>query len=350
MKHSVLLFVLIAMLAGCGKEPAPAAKVERPALTQVVGAVATGSDRNYSGESRARHETQLGFRIGGKIIERLVDAGVAVKAGQVLMRLDSGDADLQAGSAEAQYRLAEAEAKRYRELRGKNFVSQSALDAREATLKAAAAQAGLARNQADYTTLRADHAGVIAAILAETGQVVGMGQPVLRLARDGEREVAIAIPESQLANLKVGAAAEVTLFSDGNTAVHLTGRLRELAPAADPASRTYPARITLIQSNPNVALGMTAQVRFNTSEKNAGLLIPLTAIFQQENQAAVWIVAADHSISLRPVQITAYRDGGAIIGGGLAAGERIVSAGVHKLSAGEKIHVVEGVFGNGSTR
>lgn len=140
-----------------------------------------------SGEIRARHETQLGFRVGGKIIERLVDAGTRVKAGQVLMRLDSGDTGLQSSSAVAQYQLAEADTKRFRELRNKGFVSQFALDAREAALKAAA-QAGLARNQSAYTTLRADHAGVIAATLAEVGQVVSVGQPVLRLAPDGERE------------------------------------------------------------------------------------------------------------------------------------------------------------------
>ena len=339
MKHSLLFLALVSVLSGCGKESAPAAKVERPALTLVAGSVSGDGSNTYSGEIRARHETQLGFRVGGKIIERLVDAGTRVKAGQVLMRLDSGDTGLQLSSADAQYQLAEADTKRYRELRGKGFVSQSALDAKETALKAAAAQAGLARNQSAYTTLRADHAGVIAATLAEVGQVVGVGQPVLRLAPDGEREVAIAIPESQLANLKVGAVAEVTLLADG--AAHLTGRLSELSPAADPASRTYPARVTLNQSDSSVALGMTARVRFNTNEKNPDLLIPLTAIFQQGDQAAVWIVAADHSISLRPVKVAAYRDDGAVIADGLAAGERIVSNGVHRLAAGEKIQALE---------
>lgn len=344
MKHSILLFALLSVLAGCGKESAQAAKagpaqIERPALTQVVGAVSGDGSNTYSGEVRARHESQLGFRVGGKIIERLVDAGTRVKAGQALMRLDPGDTGLQSGSADAQYRLAEADAKRYRELRDKGFVSQSALDNKEAALKAAAAQAGLARNQSAYTTLRADHAGVIAATLAEVGQVVTVGQPVLRFAPDGEREVAIAIPEAQLSSLKLGAAAEVTLLADG--ASQLTGRLSELAPAADPASRTYPARVTLTQSGPDVALGMTARVHFRTSEKNAGLLIPLTAIFQQGEQAAVWIVAADRSISLRPVQVAAYRDDGAVIASGLAAGERIVSNGVHRLAAGEKIQALE---------
>ncbi|MDP4028491.1 MAG: efflux RND transporter periplasmic adaptor subunit [Gallionella sp.] len=336
-----MAFPLAATLAGCDKEAAPEAKVERPALTVVAGSAASNSGNTYSGEIRARHETQLGFRIGGKIVERLVDAGARVKAGQALMRLDSGDAGLQLGSAEAQHQLAEADAKRYRELRNKGFVSQSALDAKEAALNAAAAQAGLARNQSSYTTLHADRAGVIAAVLAEAGQVVTAGQPVLRLAPDGEREVAIALPESQLANLKVGAAAEIVLLTAGDGAAPLAGRLRELSPAADPASRTYAARVTLTQPGPDVALGMTARVRFITNKKSDGLLIPLSAVFQQDKQAAVWVVSADRTVSLRPVQVAAYRDDGAVIAGGLAAGERIVSNGVHRLAPGEKIRIIE---------
>lgn len=352
MKFSVLLLALISVLGGCGKESAPAAKAEQPALTQIVGSVISDSGNVYSGEIRARHETQLGFRIGGKIIERLVDAGARVQTGQVLMRLDPGDTVLQASSAQAQYQLAEAEAKRYRELRDKNFVSQSALDAKETALKAAAAQAGLAGNQAGYTTLRADHLGVIAATLAEVGQVVSAGQPVLRLAQDGEREVAIAIPETQFAKLKIGMPADVVLWSetDKNEAAHFSGRLRELVPAADPASRTYAARVALSGADAQAALGMTAEVSFKSHDKRDQLIVPLSAIFQQGDQAAVWIVAADHSVSLRKVEVAAYRDNGAVIAGGVAAGERIVSAGVHKLNAGEKIRIIEGEFANGSAQ
>ena len=350
MKLSVLLLALLSVLSGCGKESAPAAKIEQPALTLVVGSVVSDSGNVYSGEIRARYETQLGFRIGGKIIERLVDAGARVHAGQVLMRLDPGDTGLQASSTEAQYQLAEAEAKRYRELRDKNFVSQSALDAKETALKAAAAQAGLAGNQAGYTALRADHAGVIAATLAEVGQVVSAGQPVLLLAQDGEREVAIAIPETRYEGLKIGAPADVSLWSAGNEAAHLSGHLRELSPAADPASRTYAARVALRSADAQAALGMTAEVRFKNHDKRDRLVVPLSAIFQQGDQAAVWIVAADHSVSLRKVEVSAYRDNGAVISSGVAAGERIVSAGVHKLNAGEKIRIIEGEFANGSAQ
>jgi RND family efflux transporter MFP subunit len=355
MKFSTLLLAVVSILGACGKEPAPVAsvqpaKVEQPALTLVVGAVASDSGNAYSGEIRARRETQLGFRIGGKIIERLVDAGAQVKPGQVLARLDPADSSLEASSVQAQYQLAVEDVKRYRELLSKNFVSQSALDAKEAALKSIAAQAGLAGNQTAYTSLRADHAGVIAATLAEVGQVVSAGQPVLRLAQDGEREVAIAIPESQFSGFKVGAQADVSLWSAGNEAAHLKGHLRELAPVADPASRTYPARIALDSEDARAALGMTAQVRFKSSDKRDKLVVPLSAIFQQGDQAAVWVVAADHSVSLRKVEVAAYRDNGAVIASGVVAGERIVSAGVHKLSTGEKVRVIEGESVNGNAR
>lgn len=347
MKKKFLPVLLAIALAACGKEEALIPKVERPALTHVVGTQANDGGNVYSGEIRARHEAQLAFRIGGKLVERLVDAGAVVKAGQPLARLDAADTALQAGAAEAQYQLAEADAKRYRELRARGFVSQAALDAKETALKAAAAQAGLARNQAAYTTLRADRNGVVAATLAEAGQVVGAGQTVVRVAQEGEREVAISVPESQLAGVKLGAPAETTLWAgDGETASY-AGHLRELAPAADPVSRTYSARIALDNTGAHLALGMTARVRFGSPSTGSGqagegsFVVPLTAIFQQGDKPAVWIVAADRSLSLRPVKVTAYRDGGAVIAGGLAAGERIVSAGVHKLTAGEKIRIVE---------
>jgi RND family efflux transporter MFP subunit len=283
----------------------------------------------------------LGFRIGGKIVARLVDAGAVVKAGQVLARLDAADTALQDSAANAQYRLAEDELKRFRELRAQGFVSQSALDAKEATLKSAAAQAGLARNQAAYTNLVSDRAGVVSATLAEVGQVVSAGQAVVRVAQDGEREVAVAIPESRFAALKPGMPAEVELSGANGEAKKYTGRLRELSPAADPASRTYPARVSLSNSDAQVALGMTAYVRFSASEKGSRFLVPIAAIFQQGEQAAVWIVAQDGRVALRPVVVAAYRDDGALLASGVAAGERIVSAGVHKLTAGEKILLIE---------
>ena len=350
MKFTLLFIALAATLAACSKESTPPVKTERPALTQVVGVLAGENGNLYSGEIRARHEVALGFRTGGKIVERLVEAGTQVKTGQVLARLDPADAGLQSGAAQAQYQLAESDAVRYRELHSKGFVSQSALDAKETALNAAAAQAGLMRNQAAYTTLRAEHDGVVAATLAEAGQVVSAGQPVLRLAQAGELEVAIEIPEAQFAMRRVGDAAEIVLLAGSGAPV--TGRLRELSPSADPVSRTYPARVAFSAAPSQatarqVALGMTARVRFNRSQQTtAELLIPLSAIYQQGKQTAVWIVAADRSVSLRQVEVAAYRDNGAVIASGLTAGERIVSAGVHRLTSGEKIQSIDMAAGS----
>lgn len=338
MKPSIFLFPL-ALLAACGsKDAAQSAPSERPALTRVVGSSADSVQMIYSGEVRARHEVQQGFRIAGKLIERAVEAGTVVKAGQVLARLDPADAGLQTSAAQAQFRLAEAEVRRYRELQRKGFVSQSALDGKEAAWQAASAQIGLARNQSDYTVLHAERDGVVTATLAEPGQVLAGGQAVLRLAETGEREVAIEIPEAQFGQRKLGEAAEITLFGG----LTLSGRLRELSPAADPASRTYAARVSFAARPEQAALGMTASVRFSPSNAaREPLLIPLSAIYQQGKQTAVWVVAADRSVSLRQVAVAAYRDDGAVIAGGLNAGERIVSAGVHRLVSGEKIHIIQ---------
>lgn len=343
MKKNIWMLLLPLLLLGCSKEEkAVATPAERPAFTVVVGALGEDQGSIYSGEIRARYETVLGFRIGGKIIERAVDVGATVKKGQVLARLDPADTGLQAGAASAQLRLAEDEAKRYRELRERGFVSQSLLDAKETALNSATAQAGLAINQAEYTSLLADRDGVVSAILSEVGQVVSAGQAVVRLAQDGNREVAISIPESSYSSFKVGLAAQIEL---GATQT-FSGRVREMSPAADPASRTYAAKISLNTDHPNVALGMTVRVKLNLTAKDAqhkagAYLVPLTAIFQQGDKAAVWIVAADRSVSLRPVVVKAYRDEGALVTAGISAGERIVSAGVHMLTAGDKVKIIE---------
>ncbi len=344
--NKAITLLLPMLLVACGKPATPVAGIERPALTMVVGAAATDNGNTYSGEVHARYEAVLGFRIGGKIVERLADVGAHVRKGQVLARLDAADTGLQESAAAAQYRLAEEELKRYRELRDKGFVSQSALDAKETAVKAAAAQAGLARNQAAYTSLVSDRDGVVAATYAEAGQVVSAGQPVVRVAQQGEREVTISIPESRFASIRVGMPAEIELVAaDSNAPIRLRGHVRELSPAADPGSRTFPVRVAFDSSDGRAALGMTARVRLDAVDsaaaKDGAYLVPLTAIFQQGDQAAVWIVAADHSVSLRPVTVAAYRDDGALVSSGLAAGDRIVRAGVHKLSAGEKVQVMD---------
>ena len=324
-------------LTACKEAEAPPA-VPKLVRTLKVSPGGTAADsRTYSGEVRARIETTLGFRIGGKLVERRVDVGTTVKAGQVLARIDGADTALQVAQAEAQRALAAADLSRYRDLRAKNFISASALDAKETAFKAAEAQAGLAKNQAAYTALVADRPGVIGQVLAEPGQVVGAGQAVLRMAPDGEREIAIAVPESELAALRLGQEAEVVLWAN---AAKIAGRLREIAPAADPVTRTYAVRVALKDADPRLPLGMSATVRFAAAVGEAArIVVPLAAVYQKDKQPAVWQVGADGSVSLLPVTVGAYRDDGAVISSGLTGGEQIVAAGVNRLAAGEKVRI-----------
>lgn len=329
---------LLLVLAACGGE-AQKAEPLRPVLTMRVGDHDVRSSDVYAGEIRSRIEQSLGFRIAGKISERLVDAGAIVKPGQVLARLDPADTALASGAADAQRQLAEADAARYRELKARNFVSQAALDSRETQLKAAAAQADLSRNQSAYTALKADQPGVVGQVLAEVGQVVSAGQPVLRVVRQDALEVAIAIPENRLAEARKASEAEVTLWSDES--IRVRGRLREIAAVADPQTRTYAARVALTESDPRIAFGMSATVRFAGTHAEKRLLVPQSALIQKDGKAAVWLVAADDTLSLRSVDVARYTDEAVELAGGLQPGERIVVAGIHKLAPGQKIRVAE---------
>lgn len=338
-RAGILLGVLL-FLAACGKQ-VPSPEPSRPVLTHILGASPGNGAATYSGEVRSRYETQLGFRIPGKISARLVDAGALVKAGDVLARLDPADTALSAAAANAQLELAEADARRFRELREKNFVSQAALDAKETSYKAMKAQADLARNQSSYTVLRADQAGVVELVAAEVGQVVAAGQTVMRVARTDTLEVAVAIPETQVPEVRACKNAEVSLWADEKASYQAV--LRELSPVADALTRTYAARVAILKPDARILLGMTANVKFvhDKAGADAQLSVPLTAIFQQEGKPALWIVGADQTVSLRPVTVASYGEVSAVLAGGAQAGERIVIAGVHKLSAGEKIRAVD---------
>ena len=342
--YSRASLAVLLLLTACGKAPLPPEPL-RPVLTTVLGARAGNGEVSYTGEVRSRYETPLAFRIPGKIAARLVDAGAQVKAGEVLARLDPADTALTAAAATAQLELADADVRRYRELRAKNFVSQSALDAKETSFKATRAQADLARNQSAYTVLRADHAGVVELVSAEVGQVVAAGQAVIRVARTDALEVALAIPEARRSDLRLAKAAQVSLWSDDEASY--AGVLRELSAVADAATRTYAARVAIVKPDDRVLLGMTAKVKFLRDKaeaadiSNTSLAVPLSAIFQQDGQPALWIVGADQTLSLRPVRVAAYGETTATLTGGVEAGERIVVAGVHRLSAGEKIKAVD---------
>lgn len=330
------------LLGGCGKTELPPEPL-RPVLTRVIGTGVESDVATYSGEVRSRYETPLGFRIPGKISARLVDSGVVVKAGDVLARLDPVDAALSAAAASSQLDLAEADVRRFRELRSKNFVSQSALDAKETTFKSARAQADLARNQNSYTILRADHSGVVALVAAEVGQVVAAGQTVLRVARTDALEVAVTIPESRMPEMRSLKTAEVSLWADEQA--NYKAVLRELSPVADPLTRTYAARVAIVNPDERILLGMTAKVRFQSEQSGVQsgttLTVPLSAVFQKDGKPALWIVAADQTIALRPVIVASYGETSAVLTSGVKVGERIVIAGVHKLTAGETIKAVE---------
>jgi multidrug efflux system membrane fusion protein len=328
----VLLGAAALTLAACSKEEAAPAAI-RPVLVQKVGAADAVSVASYVGEIRARRESDLGFRIPGKIVTRLVDVGTKVADGQALARIDPADAMLQARQAEATLALAESEAKRYRELRAKNFVSQAVLDAKETALEAAQAQAGLARNQAAYATLTADHAGVVTALLAEVGQVVAAGQGVLRVARPDEMEVVVSVPEGQVEALRAARSLTVTPWATPDA--KYAGRLREIAPAADAATRTYTARISIAKPDRLLQLGMTATLSL-PPENAQGLLIPAAAVVDDGQGAAVWVVAKDR-VERRAVQVQQLREDGVLIAGDLQPGELIVAAGAHKLAQGQAV-------------
>lgn len=332
-----LLIITTLALSACNSAPPPPVTIKSVRI-MTVGAGTAAETRSYAGEVHARFETLLGFRVPGKVVSRLVDAGAVVKRGQPLARIDTTDFALQVAQSEAQSRLAGAELKRYRDLRSKNFVSQAALDAREAAATAAQAQTHLTRNQAAYTTLTADRDGVIAAVLAEAGQVVAAGQPIFRLAPDGEREVAINLPEGDISRLGVGAPAEVNLWAQGETAPALVGKLRELSAAADPVTRTYAARVALPAAPMRLPVGLSATVRFaSATPGETTFAIPLSAVFQMKKQMAVWKVGAGDTVTLTPVSVSRYTASQAIVTDGLTVGDRIVNAGVTLLTAGEKV-------------
>lgn len=347
----VIPLLALVALAACS-QPAPVVSAPRPVLAQVVQPAANGLGNLYSGEVRARYETDLAFRVGGKLVERLVDVGSPVTRGTVLARLDPQDARLaadgarsQLAAAEADHSLAKSELERYRQLYAQSFVSQAVLDARLTTFNAtkakldqARAQYSAARNQSDYTTLIADADGVITAVAAEHGQVVSAGQPIVRLARPEEKEVVINVPESRLAELRDAKQILVALWTEPQRPY--VGRVREISPTADPVTRTFTVKVSVPQADAAVRLGMTANVVVVDPRDVAVVTLPLSALDQSAGAASVWIVDPQtRRTAPRPVEIGAYREDGVTVRAGVSAGEVVVTAGVHKLVAGETVRL-----------
>ncbi|MBE0614052.1 MAG: efflux RND transporter periplasmic adaptor subunit [Burkholderiales bacterium] len=354
MKTVRLLALSLAALlaAGCSEPPPP--KTEEIRLVRVLklGPIERTRTVEYPGDVRARYETRLGFRVPGKILERLVEVGSKVRAGQPIARLDARDLALAAMSARAQVAQAEADKTlaaadlaRFRELRAKNFISQAELERRQslydtaaARLDAARAQARQAGNQTGYALLAADTAGVITAIEAEAGQVVGAGQTVARLARPGDREIAIAVPESQR-DLVVG-ASEFTITLNALGGRSWSGRLREVSPAADPATRTYGARISIAQAGDEVELGMSARVTARFAARDSRFELPVAALYSKGDTPKVWLVDSGGTVRLQPVKTGGLAGAHVLIDSGLKPGDTVVIAGAQMLHAGERVRLL----------
>lgn len=348
------LVALAAAVSGCGREQA-SAPAPRPVVAMPAQADAALPAWTLPGEVQARYSTPLSFRVGGKIIERQVRLGDTVKPGQVVARLDPADAAKNAAAARAalsaaQHQLdyARQQLDRDRAQARENLIAATQLEqTRNAYASAlaqrdqAAQEAALAADQLKYTTLQTDHAGVITAEEADTGQNVAAGTPVYQLAWSGDIDALCDVPENLLASLAIGQRAAVTLGPlPGQT---FTAVLREIAPAADPQSRTYRAKLTLESPTPEVRLGMTANISFDNRSANgqATYTVPATALFHDGREPAIWIVKPDaDTLELRRVQVLRYDARTITLSAGLQAGERVVWQGVHTVSAGEKVRAV----------
>jgi multidrug efflux system membrane fusion protein len=336
-------------LGGCAKQETKPEPL-RPVRTVVVSE--NGAEKwTLPGEVRARYETRLSFRLPGQMLARKVEVGERVKSGQAVAVLDARDAQLaessakaQLAQAESQAALAQADLKRFTELRAKNFISQAEYDRREAQARqareqaaAVRAQASQAANQVAYTLLTAPHSGVITAIEAEAGQVLAAGQTVARLARPEELEVSVNVPEHRLAAFRKAGDYEVRLWSAPGKSYR--GRLRELSPVADPASRTYTARISLLDEDGSFAIGMTAELRVR-AEGHSAPQVPLSALFHRDGKPAVWVMDQDR---VRLTEVTTGEVNGNFVAivAGLEPGQRVVSAGVQRLEEGQRVVLVE---------
>jgi RND family efflux transporter MFP subunit len=345
---------LLLMLGACSKS-APAPEPVRAVKTVVIAPATAGSNYEYAAEIRARVESRLGFRVGGKMVERPVNVGDTVKAGQVLARLDPRDLRLgedvaraAVASAAVNLQQAEADFKRYGDLRDQGFISGAELERRETTLKVAQAQLAQARaqsgvqgNQAAYAALTADAGGVITGVDVEPGMVVAAGAPVLRLAHDGPRDVVFSVPEDKVALVQAVAARQgsvrVRLWSSSGGDVPAT--IREISAAADPATRTFLVKADL-GSAAAPRLGQTATVAIAAPRLGGVARVPLSALKEHQGGTSVWIVdPASMTAMARPVQIGGAEGNEAIVLAGLLPGDRVVTAGVHVLSAGQKVRL-----------
>jgi RND family efflux transporter MFP subunit len=336
-------------LSACSRQEAAQEPIRAVKLL-TVGSSALNVQGEYAAEVRARIETRLSFRVGGKLVQRQAEVGQRVNAGQVLAQIDAQDYQLgaqaamaQVSAAQTQRDLALSDFKRYESLKAQNFISGAELERREATLKAAEAtltqakaQAQSQSNQANYTHLNATTAGVVTGIEAEIGQVVAAGQPVVRLAHDGPRDAVFSVSEQAVLAIKPGQAMQAVLSSTGQV---LQGRVREVGASADPVTRTYLVKLALDKAE-QLPLGATVNVLAGQlpGSQAAAIQLPTSALRQDGNATAVWVFdPASMSVRSQAVQVGPTEGNQVVIVSGLTPGQKVVSAGVHVLTAGQKV-------------
>jgi len=353
MRSTFLVSLLsVAVLTACSKVE-PAAAPIRAVRTVTVATDSAGGTYEYAAEVKARTESRLGFRVGGKIVRRGVNVGDSVKAGQVLAQLDPQDLKLGQEAAHAALVAAQAnldqtqaDFKRFKELRDQGFISSAELERRDTALKAAQAQLDQARaqanvqgNQAGYATLVADANGVITGVDAEPGMVVAAGAPVVRLAHDGPRDVVFSVPEDKVGLVKSAQAAKLKVRLWGSNEA-LPATVREVAAAADPVTRTFAVKADLGQTPAaaSVRLGQTATILADVPKVAGVTKLPLSALREAQGATAVWVVdRATMTVSSKPVQVAGADGNEAVITGGVSPGEVVVTAGVHVLNPGQQV-------------
>lgn len=354
LRPAAAILAAAALLAACSRATPPPEPI-RAVRTMIVGADSAGGVHEFAADVRARTESRLGFRVGGKLVARPAEVGQHVLAGQLLARIDGTDLQLgreAAGAAvraaQTQYDLAGAEFRRYKELRDQGFISAFELDRRQATLNAqkaqldqALAQAGVQGNQAGYALLEATAAGVVTAVDAEVGAVLAAGTPVLRLAHDGPRDAVFAVPEDSAGAVRalLGKPGALQVRAWGNAAL-LPATVREVAAAADAATRTFLIKADI--GNAPLQLGQTLTVLLEQPRREGVTKLPLTAVMQHKGQTAVWLLdTTAMTVKVQPV-VVAGADGNAVlVSSGLQPGQTVVTAGVHALAPGQKVRRYE---------
>ncbi len=352
-----LAFAGFAIVAttGCSQEQKTSSPEEvRPVKTVRVTAAQNGKIFSYSGVVKARYDVSLSFRVAGKIVQRKVDVGQHVAVGDLIARLDTADYALAVAKAEADLDSATRQVdtyalnlKRAQSLFAQNVVSKSELDQRTlaydqatASRKVAVTALDQAKNQLSYTELHSTVAGIVTQVSGEPGQVVAAGSPVMTIALDGEKEVLVAVPETDIGQFKVGKSVTARFWANDGLILH--GTVREVAGSANAQSRTYDMRVSLPQ-NSNVLLGMTATIEAEGEGAQPGFELPLAALAKVDDQSVVWVVnPASGEVRMQPVTLGAFSAKGVHVTKGVSEGDVIVAAGTQFMAKGMKVAVMDG--------